>query len=293
MQEVRELVLEVGSNVGVALVKFLRWCGAGRILLVGEDYSWIGDRTYVQGHFDAGNEFRLDPCSHMKLKNRMGETVFSAPPYLTALREMERALAESALPAFDLYAGGLAIRGSEPVSWEEVHKRRILASDPALADGFTRALRGGLARRDWEFPRPRSHRWSLFLDATRRRLDQLFRKAPADQTEVRSLLDRMLKYLQRDPLQRPYFMNDMLNLAGLMYTARSYGPRELTRCGEILDRIHAKVRGYGVLPDRPGVRGGTSDSLGSVNRLTILGPPPNPLGHSRGRRGPFTSARIP
>ena len=37
-------------------------------------------------------------------------------------------------------------------------------------------------------------------------------------------------------------MNDMLNLAGLMYTARSYGPRELTRCGEILDRINAKIQ---------------------------------------------------
>lgn len=156
--EARELVLEVGSNVGAALVKFLRWCGAGKILLVGEDYSWTGDRTHFQGHICAGSEFRLDPGSHVKLKNRTGETVFSAPSYLTALRELERTLGESALPVFDLYAGGLAIRGSEPITWEEVRERRLLTSDPALAEGFTRALKGGLARGDWDFPRPPSHR---------------------------------------------------------------------------------------------------------------------------------------
>jgi hypothetical protein len=240
--EAQELVLDVGSDVAVALVNFLRWCGAGKILLVGQDFSWPGDRTHTEGHLSDGQGFRFDPRSHVKLKNRTGEMVFSAPPYLTALREMERVLGQSGLSVFDLNAGGLAIRGSESITWAELCERRLLNSDPALTSELTRALKGGLVRRDWDFPRPRSNGWGLFLDWARKRLDHLFRKMPADQMEVRSLLDRILEYLQKDPLQRPYFLNDVLNLAGLMYTARSYGPCELTRCGEILDRVKAKVQ---------------------------------------------------
>jgi hypothetical protein len=55
-------------------------------------------------------------------------------------------------------------------------------------------------------------------------------------------VDRILEYLQNDPLHRPYFLNDMLNLAGLMYTAKSFGQGELSRCGEILDRVKGKFQ---------------------------------------------------
>ncbi|MBN1103627.1 MAG: DUF115 domain-containing protein [Deltaproteobacteria bacterium] len=240
--EGRELVLDVGGNVGVAMVKFMRWCGAEKIVLVGQDFSWRGEETHARGHFSSERPFRFDPRSHTEMKNRQGETVFSAPPYLNALREIERDLEGSPGQVFDLYGGGLAIRGSEPVTWAELAGKGLLESKPGALRGFLQTLRGDLLPRNWNLSAQPRARWRAFLDSARRHLQRLFGGCSVDTGQVNSLLQEILDWLQQEPSWRPYLMNEAINVAGLMYATRTYGRGELERCMEIMDRVEGKVR---------------------------------------------------
>lgn len=237
-----EPVLDVGGNVGVALVRFLRWCGIARLLLVGQDFSWTDTTTHAGGHLAAGHPFRFDPRVHMKAKNRMGQDVFTAQAYLTPLRELERDLEHNDLPVFDLYGGGLPIRGSSPIGLDDLRAGGVFAGSPGEIAGFTRVMKGGLSRAKPPFLWRQVSGWPRFFRSAGERLKIFSSMHPTDRREVVSFLDEVLRRLQKDPLRRPYLMNEVIDLAGLIYKTRSFGHRELGQCMEIIGRAERKMQ---------------------------------------------------
>lgn len=237
----KELVLDVGGNVGVALARFLRWCGVDRLLLVGQDFSWMGARIHAGDHPAAGHEFRFDPRIHIKTKNRLGQVVFTAQSYLTPLRELERDLEGKSWPVFDLYGGGLRIRGSESIDPDELETKIFLGSSRAEVEKFIGIMKSGLSPASPLFRWKDIRGWRHFFESTKLNLEALSMKHSPDRTQVISFLDEVLRYLQQDPLMKPYLLNEVINLAGLIYKSKDYGSQELERCKQIIGRAEEKV----------------------------------------------------
>lgn len=237
----RELVLDVGGNVGVALMRFLIWSGVRQILMVGQDFSWPAGKTHARGHFATENEFEFDPKTHITLKNRLGETIYSAGPYLNALRELERDLEQAKIPVFDLYGGGVVIKGSTPVKWEELPSKGLMDSSPESLERFLETLTKGRMPVTWDAYQSRIPGWTAFLESARRHLEGFFRTPAPDQNHIHGILEKVLHYLQQDPLCRPYLLNETINLAGVMTMRGTYGPRELAGCREVMNRVLAKI----------------------------------------------------
>ena len=238
----RELLLDVAGNVGVALTRFLTWCGAERMLLVGQDFSWPGERTHVRGHLATGSAFQFDPKFHIRLKNREGETIYSAQPYLTALRALERDLEQLKIPVLHLYGGGAVIKGTLPVTWEDVLSEGTLKSASGSPDRFVGSITQAPSSRPWPRHGKRSPKWIASLNTARKRLDRLSKKPKKHRREIRTALEKILSFIQQDPLYRPYILNEMINLAGLIHSKGSYGMKDLAQCRQILRKVTEKVR---------------------------------------------------
>lgn len=238
----KELLLDVGGNVGVALLRFLRWCGVGRLILAGQDFSWQGGKTHARYHLAAGSEFQFDSRSHIRMKNRLGKTVFTAQPYLTALGEMERDLAAAPMAVYDLYGGGLPIRGSEPIGLEELETELPAGLAPGGLQSFLQVLQRGLGPSEIFFPEGERSGWPIFFESVKGRLDTLLKSPGVDRQQVIPFLDDLLHYLQEDPVRKPFLLNEVINLAGLMYKSRDPGVRELELCKEILGVSERKMQ---------------------------------------------------
>lgn len=242
IQQGKELVLDAGANVGVALVHFLTWCGVSRILLAGQDFAWSEEKTHVAGHLTDKDRFRFDPERHVKMKNRYGQTIYSAPAYVTALRILENDLKWSSVPVFNLYGGGAVIKGSKDVTWNKVVMQGLLESAPGSMEHFIRALDRARSPRPWPLFEARSPQWAASLRSARKRLEKLFKKANNNQHKIRTTLTQVLFFLRQDPLYRPYLYNEILSLAGLVHANGRYGLKEMTQCKQILKRALTKVR---------------------------------------------------
>lgn len=236
----KEPVLDAGGNAGVALVRFLRWCGTDRILLVGQDFSWTSTKTHARGHLASGQEFQFDPRRHVRMKNRWGQTVFTAQPYLTPLRELERDLEATPGAVFDLYGGGLPIRGSESVGLNDLSDRVFIGDEPAGVSGFLRIMNQELspAKPFWH---GRSPGWRASFLSANRFLKALLENPSPERQQVVTFFDEALLHLQADPLRKPYLMSEVIDLAGVTYKSRSFGYKELKQCKEIFDRVEKKI----------------------------------------------------
>jgi hypothetical protein len=238
----RELVLRSGGSVGVALTRFLRWCGVSQILLVGYDFAWPGDKTHVAGHLACGNTFRFDPKRHIVMKNREGKTIYSDLAYITALRDLENDLKQCAIPVYNLYGGGAIIKGSKEVTWTQVIDKGLLSSIEGSLEHFVDTLNRSRSPRPWPEFEARSPRWVSSLRSVQKRLKRLFEKAGRHQQEIHTVLTQVLFFLRQDPLYQPYLYNEIFNIAGLVHARSRYGLREMAECSSILKRVAKKVR---------------------------------------------------
>jgi hypothetical protein len=257
----KEPVLDVGGNVGVALVRFLRWCGVDRLLLAGQDFSWAGSRTHAENHPAALEDFRFDPRMHIRTKNRAGDVVFTAQPYLTSLRELGRDLEGISIPVYDLYGGGLPIRGSCSIRPEELEARVFEGRAAGGVKEFMEIMRGGLSPAGPPFPEGASSAWTPFFRTAKRRVRKWMGMHSPDRRRVVSFLDEVLRRLQNDPLRKPYLMNEVIDLAGLIYRSADGHSPSLDKCMEIISRAEGKVKDmdrYITGESRPLVRTGMS-----------------------------------
>jgi hypothetical protein len=238
----KEPLLDVGGNAGVAILRFLRWCGAEKVILVGQDFSWPDRRTHARLHLAAGKEFRFDPRSHIRIKNRDGRAVFTAQPYLTALGEMERDLDASPLHVYDLYGGGLPIRGSRPIGLQELEAELLVGRESAELKRFLRILKGGLRPSEIFFPKGDRSDWPVFIESARKRLEHLLRTPSPERRQIVPFLDDLMRYLQEDPVRKPLLLNEVISLAGLIYKGRDPGRQELELCREIIGVSEKKLQ---------------------------------------------------
>jgi hypothetical protein len=238
----RALILDSGRNVGIALTRFLKWCGVSQMLLVGFDFAWSGETTHAPGHPASGQIFCFNPRHHIQMKNKNGEIIFSTSVFLTALRTLEAELKETKAKVFNLYGGNAVIDGAETVTWDDVLSRGLLQSETGSLERFLRHLCQNPS--PWPLPASevRSLHWSDSLRSAQRRLERLFKKANRNQNEIHTALNQLLIFLNQDPLCRPYLLNEVRNLAGLVFVKPSYGIKELVQCKQIIKQTLRKVR---------------------------------------------------
>ncbi|MBW2154295.1 MAG: motility associated factor glycosyltransferase family protein [Deltaproteobacteria bacterium] len=237
----KEPVLNSGRNVGIALIRFLNWCGVKRLFLVGFDFAWQGEFTHVKGHLASESRFHFDPKRHLKLKNKKGETVFSNPTFITALRTVEAELKNIRAEVFNIYGGYATIAGAPEITWEEAVSSGLLNSDSDRLKHFSMKL----SERQPSTPpllEAKSSQWTESLGFARKRLEKLFRRAKNNQKEIKASLDQLLIFLTQDPLYHPYLVAEIRRLAGLIFTGNGYGAKDLSECNDIIQRALDKVR---------------------------------------------------
>jgi hypothetical protein len=237
----REVVLNAGGNVGVALVRFLVSCDVDQILLVGQDFAWQGENTHVAGHLSGRTEFVFDPEKHMTLKNRDGRTIYSNLVYVGPLRSLERDIQKGDKPVFNLYGGGAIIRGTNEVTWEEVETQDLLSSQPNRLEHFLLRLATGRSPRAWPVFESRSAQWVRSVRAVQDRLGRLFSRPDKHQEEIHGVLGQILVFLRQDSLYQPYLFKEILGVAGLVHAKVSYGAAEFIECRAILNKVVKKV----------------------------------------------------
>ena len=236
-----ELVLDAGGNVSLTLNRFLRWCGVSRITLVGQDFAWIGDRTHAAGHH-ASLPFTFNPEKHQKVRNRDGEEIITSHQYLAAMRELEDDIRKSPFPIYNLYGGGIDIKGTNALSMKEAVQEGCFASAPDTVQGFMGNLRSCHGfERTFHF-QPMSPHWNTNLHRAEKKLEKLFKRCTANQEEIHRVMENSMLFIKQDPLYLPYLFNETLDLAGLTKAKYRYELGDMGAYRRIMRSVMKKVR---------------------------------------------------
>jgi len=237
----RDLVLDAGGNVSVTLSRFLRWCGVGHLLLAGQDYAWINEKSHAAGHHSTSTLMKKRKF-HQTTKNMDGEEIITTVQYMAAKRELEDDLKEAPFPIFNLYGGGVPIAGTKVVDIEKAYTEGILASAPGSVDRFLTGLmacRGNTPAINLE---PRSPMWSTSMRNAEKHLGKLFKNIGNNQNEIHQALERVEVFMKQDPLYMPYLFNEAIDLAGLTRAKDKYEIRDFPEFKRIAKNILKKIR---------------------------------------------------
>lgn len=237
-----EYVMDAGGNVSVALMRFFERIGVSRMVLVGQDFAWKGEHSHVAGHHAQPRKRDFDPQRHVRATNMDGQDVISAMPYITAQRDMQADCQRMDTPVFNLYGGGLEIKGSEAVTLEDIRERGLLTSGDGALERFGLALARARAPRRRPVFEPRLKTWSSSLKSAQKRLEKLFKKSGNKQGEIRGMLGQVLTFLKQDPLYTPYLYNEFMDIAALAKLGGRHGMPEFIRIKKIFARVLTKVK---------------------------------------------------
>ncbi|MBU1249241.1 MAG: DUF115 domain-containing protein [Proteobacteria bacterium] len=236
-----ELVLDAGGNVSLTLNRFLRWCGVSRITLVVQDFAWIGDRTHAAGHH-ASLPFTFNPEKHQKVRNRDGEEIITSHQYMAAMRELEDDIRKSPFPIYNIYGGGIDIKGTNALSMKEAVQEGCFASAPDTVQGFMGRLMSCQGfKRTFHF-QPMSPHWNTNLHRAEKKLEKLFKRCTANQEEIHRVMENSMLFIKQDPLYLPYLFNETLDLAGLTKAKYRYELGDMGAYRRIMRSVMKKVR---------------------------------------------------
>jgi hypothetical protein len=238
----REPVFDSGRNVGIALMRFLKWCGIRDILFVGFDFGWSGDTTHARGHLVSKNKFSFDPQKHIQLKNKKGEDIYSSRQLITALRSLETEISAGDINVYNLYGNHATIEGAREVTLGEVLSSGLLKSASGSVQRFHEKLNESRDPRPLPVFEARSAAWATSLKAAQKRLESHFKNTAQNQKEIHSALNHLLFFLNQDPLYQPYLLTDIRNLSGMIFNKDPYNGQDLSRCKKIVKRALDKVR---------------------------------------------------
>jgi len=122
--------LSAAGSVSTAAFDLARRMGADPIVLVGQDLSYPGGRTYADGTFYAEGEAKVpvDPAGLFEVPAVGGGTVKTPRPMLIVIDWFEKAASTIAnldrSPAlFDATEGGALVQGFEPIALEHAVQR--------------------------------------------------------------------------------------------------------------------------------------------------------------------------
>ena len=237
-----ELVLNTGANVGIAVTRFLAWCGVSKILLVGQDFAWSGEKVHAAETAGRAYAFQRNPEKVRMLQNRQGEEICSNAVYVTALRELEKEIEALNIPVFNLYGGFAIIHGTQEVTWNEVLSRNILASEDCSLGHFIFKL----DKAKTPVPRPvvkeQTARWQASLNSVQKTIEKLCKEGDNNQQEIYSILNELLLFMNQDALYRTYLINEIFRISGMLFTRKQIGLKEFDRLKQIFKQILSKVR---------------------------------------------------
>lgn len=237
----RELVIDAGGNVGVAMFRFLACCGVSDFILLGQDFGWRGDSVHAPGHFKHGRQVSFNPNQHVLLKDPDGGEVYSSVQYAASKRELEASIAQSGARVRNVWGGGAAIEGAPRISLDEAVA--CLANLDAQPRSAFQAV---LAECMQPGPRPvfeaRSPSWTASLRNVEKRLARLFDTPAASRQDIHQTLLQVETFLKQDPLYLPYLFNEVVDLGGLLRTRSTYALADLGEVRRIFKRVLSKVR---------------------------------------------------
>lgn len=238
----REHVVDAGGNVSVALMRFLEWCGVSRIVLAGQDFAWKGQHSHVEGHHAQPTRRDFDPKRHVKLTNMHGEEIISAMPYVAAQRDMQADAQRMAIPVYNIYGGGLEIKGTEAITMDDLRGRDLLAAEDGSAMRYAHALEIANQPRPMPVYEPRYTAWSSSLKSAQKRLGKMFKRSGKMQGEIRGMLEHVLMFLRQDPLYTPYLYNQFMDIAGMAKLGGKRNMKDFVRIKKIFARVLEKVK---------------------------------------------------
>jgi hypothetical protein len=237
----RDLVLDAGGNVSVTLSRFLRYCGVSHLLLAGQDYAWINGQSHSGGHHNHTTSTQRRSW-HQTTRNMDGDEILTTIQYMTAKRELEEDLKQSAFPVYNLYGGGVPIEGTKVVDVDAAYSQGVLASAPGAVERFLNSLSACRHSVPPLRMEPRSPMWSTSLHNAEKLLSKLFRNTKANQQKIHETLNKMELFMKQDPLYTPYLFNEVVDLAGLTKAKYAYEPRDLGEFKRIAKSMLKKVR---------------------------------------------------
>jgi hypothetical protein len=220
----------------VALYRLLAWLAVDRVLLVGQDFAWRGDRSHVAGHHAAATPATAE------VKDRDGNTLRSALPYVTAKRELESDIAKTGLATANLYGGGAAIQGAPELDLQAAHMQGWLASEPGGVQAFLQAMHDARAPQPPPQFEQKHGQWASSLRSAQKRLDKLFKRPEKRSEEIWNTLRDVHFFLRQDPLYLPYLYNEIMDAASLVHPPRRYGPEDRVKIKDVIKRSVSKVR---------------------------------------------------
>lgn len=235
-----EEIFDAGGNVSVTLTRFLNWCDASHILLVGQDFAWKGKNSHSAGHHTSGATYNKNILSHTL--DADGNPLTSTIQYMAAKREMEEDIKNFKTPVFNLYGGAAVIEGSTMVDMQTINMEGLLSSAPGSMEHFMTALNMAQKPKERVWFEPRSQKWGISLRHAEKKLEKLFKKCSRNQQEIHKAIRDVDFFLRQDPLYLPYLYNEVMDMAGLAKARLSYEPKDLPELRKILKKTMQKVR---------------------------------------------------
>ena len=237
----RDLVIDAGGNVSVTPSRLLRWCGVNHILMAGQDYAWINDKSHSDGHHSTRKKI-VRKSFHQTVKNMDGEPILTTIQYITAKRELEDDLKEASFPIFNLYGGGVPIAGTTVVDIKKAYNEGILASAPGSVDRFLTYLKDCSGNTPPINLEPRSPMWTTSMRNAEKHLGKLFKNLTDNQSDIHKAFVRIEQFMKQDPLYMPYLFNEAIDLAGLTRAKDKYEVKDFPEFKRIAKKIMKKVR---------------------------------------------------
>jgi len=237
----RDLVLDAGGNVSVTLSRMLRWCGVSHMLMVGQDYAWLGDKSHSSGHHN-GTKNMTRQSYHQTTKNMDGEEILTTVQYMTAKRELEDDLRQSSFPVYNVYGGGVPIQGTKVVDLDVAYTKGILASAPGSVDRFMTDLMACRDKGEMIHFEARGPMWSTSFRNAEKYLAKLFKNISDNQVEIHETLNKIDMFIKQDPLYMPYLFNEAIDLAGLTKAKHKYEAKDYPEFKRIAKCVMKKVR---------------------------------------------------
>lgn len=251
----RNLLLDTGGSVNVALVRLFLEMGVQRILFAGMDFGWKGESSHARGHH-AGNMHRQNDSGKYELRyNADGEPVYSTFSYLTSLWELEKTVAERQEVGFkNLFGGYMDISGAGRLDTREI--------GAFLGDG-SGDLQEKLMRMEKQVKRnaplpvfeKRAGQWSVSLRRVLKRLERLFSRPEANKNDIRRSLGELRMFISQDPLYITYLQPEIIDISALEKFPENYARGDLSRVKRIAKSILKKVRHVDRTAGRTDLRG--------------------------------------
>jgi len=237
----KDIVIESGGNVSVAIIRLLYEFGIKEFFLIGQDFSWRSESTHSKGHHASEEKFKYDPKEHIKITNRYGETIYTAGPYLSAVHEIEKDIEEKHLKIYNLYDRGVEIKGSAYLDPKDfiTFLDKVDKNQEALFLKFIKECKQPrpLPKIDFE-----SEIWHKSLSNVEKRLKKLYKRYTKNQQEIKQVYNEILIFLAQHPIYTPYIHNEMLELSLFSSVKDTFLPADFRKTSKILKSIKEKVK---------------------------------------------------